>query len=244
MTFPYQRGWAQDPSLQPKNIVMAYNPDIHNRKSIRLKGYDYSHPGFYYVTLCTQDRENRFGDILNGEMILNGAGKMVDEEWKRIKDRYGYVILDTYQIMPNHLHGILQITSPKSVETGLVPVPNIPDESVDDGLVHKDKTNANTLVNDISASTGMGTRPIPTVLYDVIGRFKSVTQNDYAFHVRNNGWPPFRKRLWQLRFHDHIIRNQDELERIRTYIIDNPINWLNDQNNPDNMIKNKEPNGL
>jgi len=88
----------------------------------------------------------------------------------------------------------------------------------------------------------MGTSPIPTALYDVIGTFKSLTQNDYAFHVRNNGWLPFRKRLWQLRFHDHIIRNHDELDSIRRYIIDNPINWLKDQNNPENMMKNYDLN--
>jgi putative transposase len=184
---------------------MAYNPDIHNRQSIRLKGYDYSTPGFYYITLCTQDRENRFGEIVDGKMVLNGAGELVEAEWKKIPERYGQVILDAYQIMPNHLHGILQITSQNSV--------------------------------------GMGLVPIPTALYDVIGTFKSLTQNHYAFHMRNNGWPPFRKRLRQLRFHDHIIRNHDELDSIRRYIIDNPINWLKDQNNPENMMKSNDLNG-
>jgi hypothetical protein len=137
--------------------------------------------------------------------------------------------------MPNHLHGILQITSQNSVGTGLVPVQNFFDEPVEYDHVSE-------LGNDIAASKRMGTSPIPTALYDVIGTFKSLTQNDYAFHVRNNGWLPFRKRLWQLRFHDHIIRNHDELDSIRRYIIDNPINWLKDQNNPENMMKNYDLN--
>jgi putative transposase len=221
---------------------MAYNPDIHNRQSIRLKGYDYSTTGLYYITLCTQDRENRFGGIVDDKIVLNEAGELVDAEWKRIPGRYGQVILDTYQIMPNHLHGILQIIGQNSVGTGLVPVRNFLDESVDDGCIDKNNPNENLLDNDDLSSNRMGTRPISTALYEVIGTFKSLTQNDYAFHVRNNGWPPFRKRLWQLRFHDHIIRDKNELDRIRTYIIDNPLNACNDQNNPENMMKNKDSN--
>jgi putative transposase len=218
---------------------MAYNPDIHNRTSIRLNGYDYSQSGFYYVTLCTQDRESRFGEILDGEMVLNDAGLLVDAEWQRISVRYDHVILDAYQIMPNHLHGILQITSPHSVGTGLVPVLNFSDDFVDDALIDTDNTNAKTADQNIDPPAWMGTRPIPTGLYDMIGTFKSLTQNDYAFHVRNNGWPPFRKRLWQLRFHDHVIRNQYELDRIRGYIIDNPRNWSKDENNLENIKNNK-----
>jgi putative transposase len=211
----------------------------HNRASIRMKGFDYSMPGFYYVTLCTQDRENRFGMIANGEMVLNSAGKMVEAEWNRIQERYGHVIIDTYQIMPNHLHGILQISASDKNEkksyhdglvgTGLVPVQDFLDESTNNGR-------SETSIN-IDASTGMGTRPIPTVLFDVIGTFKSLTQNDYAFQVRKNGWPSFRKRLWQLRFYDHIIRNQGELDRIRGYIIDNPKNWMEDENNLESISK-------
>ena len=84
---------------------MVYNPENHNRKSMRLKGYDYSQPGFYYVTICTQDRIERFGNVENDKMILNDAGEMVDAEWNRIPERYGHVILDEYQIMPNHIPG-------------------------------------------------------------------------------------------------------------------------------------------
>ncbi|MBN2383185.1 hypothetical protein JXQ70_09915 [bacterium] len=110
---------------------MPYDPEKHNRQSIRLKGYDYSQPGFYYFTICTQDRVERFGDVKNDTMILNDAGKMVDAEWNRIPKRYCHVILDAYVIMPNHMHGILQIISfghdndksfQNTVGTGLVPV--------------------------------------------------------------------------------------------------------------------------
>jgi REP element-mobilizing transposase RayT len=111
---------------------MVYDPEKHKRRSVRLKGYDYSKPGFYYVTICTQDRIERFGHVENEEMILNDAGKMVDAEWNRVPERYEHVVLDEYKIMPNHMHGILQIKFPENggrktndpgiVGTGLVPV--------------------------------------------------------------------------------------------------------------------------
>ena len=88
---------------------MAYEPDRHNRKSTRLKGYDYSPPGYYYVTICTHDRIERFGEVENGQMFLKDVGKMVSAEWNRIPERYEHVVLDEYKIMPNHMHGMLEI---------------------------------------------------------------------------------------------------------------------------------------
>jgi len=218
---------------------MTYDPEKHNRQSIRLKGYDYSQPGLYYVTICTQDCDERFGSVKNGKMNLNKAGEMVDAEWNRIPERYDNVILDTYRIMPNHIHGILQIiyweqggSKPienGSVGTGLVPVLN-----------DQDKWSPNTLTKENIASERRGIKPLPTPLYDMIGTFNSLSQNEYAIHVRNDGWPPFRKRLWQLRFHDHIIRNNDELDRIRNYIEENPKNWYEDENNPRNIMENND----
>jgi len=128
--------------------------------------------------------------------------------------RDGHVILDTYQSVPNHMHGILQIISLENCQikpfeigttgTGLVPVLNDVNGSVENGSIDGDKTNAYTSENNIATSERMGTRPIPTPLYDIIGTVKSHAQNDGAFHVRKNGWPPFRKRLW-LRFLDQAV---------------------------------------
>ncbi|WP_167599352.1 hypothetical protein [Chlorobaculum sp. 24CR] len=81
----------------------------------------------------------------------------------------------------------------RSVGTGLVPVQNILDESVDIGCVVDDKTNVKRAGDEIVASDGMGTRPVPTTLFEVIGTFKSITQKNYSFHVLNNEWPPFPK---------------------------------------------------
>ena len=89
---------------------MKYNPDIHHRHSIRLQGYDYSQNSAYFVTLCTQNRECLFGEIVNGEMILNEYGKNVEQCWFNLPNHYHNIALDAYVIMPNHFHGIIFIT--------------------------------------------------------------------------------------------------------------------------------------
>ena len=86
-----------------------YNPKIHHRKSIRLKGYDYSQAGFYFVTICCQHRACLFGGIVDGAMILNDAGKMVINEWLKLKKRFKNIELQEYVVMPNHFHGIVEI---------------------------------------------------------------------------------------------------------------------------------------
>ena len=90
---------------------MAYNPQEHHRRSIRLKEYDYTNPNWYYVTICTYNRNNIFGEVKNGKAILNEFGKIVDEEWLRTKEIRNNIDLDCHVIMPNHFHGILIIES-------------------------------------------------------------------------------------------------------------------------------------
>jgi hypothetical protein len=92
-----------------KGNVMKYNPAIHHRRSIRLKGHDYSRPGAYFVTIVTQDRLHLFGEVKNGKMILNEFGIIVAEEWKRSEEIRKEIIIDVFVIMPNHIHGILMI---------------------------------------------------------------------------------------------------------------------------------------
>jgi REP element-mobilizing transposase RayT len=81
----------------------------HHRRSIRLKGYDYSSPGAYFITICSQNREFVFGSIKNGEMILNDAGQMADRWWNELKNKFVNIRIDEYVVMPNHIHGLLHI---------------------------------------------------------------------------------------------------------------------------------------
>ena len=86
---------------------MKYNPKIHNRRSIRLQGYDYSYAGAYFITCCCQDKKCWFGKIENGNMMLNEYGTVAYNEWIKLTERFSNFELDVFQIMPNHMHGIL-----------------------------------------------------------------------------------------------------------------------------------------
>ena len=88
---------------------MNYNKDQHHRRSIRLKGYDYSGPGAYYITLCVHNRECLFGEIEDGDMYLNEYGKIVQTEWLKSSEIRKEIQLDGYQIIPNHFYGIIII---------------------------------------------------------------------------------------------------------------------------------------
>jgi hypothetical protein len=95
---------------------MAYHPNIHHRRSIRLKGYDYSQAGLYFITLCCQDRIHLFGKISNGRTVLNHFGQIVKEEWEKTAEIRKNVALHEYTIMPNHFHAILEILYSKKGE--------------------------------------------------------------------------------------------------------------------------------
>src|SRR3989304_1467169 len=93
---------------------MKYDPDKHHRRSIRLKGYDYTQPGAYFVTVVTWQRECLFGEVVGGEMRLSATGSLVENEWRRLVVRFEQVVLDEFIVMPNHVHGILFIVENES----------------------------------------------------------------------------------------------------------------------------------
>lgn len=93
---------------------MPYDPNRHNRRSIRLQGYDYSNPGGYFVTICVQNRECLFGAIDDGRVQLNDAGRMVERWWYKLPDKFPTVTVDEHIVMPNHFHGIIVISAARS----------------------------------------------------------------------------------------------------------------------------------
>jgi putative transposase len=97
---------------------MKYNPEIHHRRSIRLKGYDYSQAGLYFITICTQDKLHLFGEITNDEMILNDAGITIEKWWNKLKNKFPNIELDEFVVMPNHFHGIIQINNTNPIPVG------------------------------------------------------------------------------------------------------------------------------
>lgn len=173
---------------------MTVSSSRRGRRALRLQKYDYSQPGFYFVTISAQERACVFGELIGDEMALSDAGTMVASAWTALTERFPFVELDEFVVMPNHLHGILVLNSQS------------PDASPDAKQIR---------------------------LGDVVGAFKSLTTVQYARGVRGAGWQPFRGRLWQRDFYDHIIRSETSLLRIRRYILDNPTRWAMDRENPE-----------
>jgi REP element-mobilizing transposase RayT len=184
----------------------------YDRQSIRMPGYDYSVNGYYFVTICIQNHECLMGSIENGKMEMNEKGNVIDKEWKMIPKRFVNVCLDVYQIMPNHMHGIIKINH--SVGAGLSRPNN-----------HKNVS------NDVNVNRHMGmfigredrapTSMQPT-LGQIIGYFKYQTTK-----IINRA--DYRNRFWQRNYWDRIIRNEPEYFKIANYIRTNPENWEQDK---------------
>jgi putative transposase len=259
---------------------MHYDSAIFHRRSIRLTGYDYAQAGAYFVTIVTQGRENLFGQVIDGLMELNDAGKTIQSVWDDLPDHYPSIELDEFCILPNHIHGIIVIAD--SVGAGTrpapndaihdnhhnnldcdeqsgaptrgapTPAPNITTPGIQNNYLDYDPndrastdcdraptrgapTNAHDNIDPINrvrtdrAQDGAPTKHL--TLGDIIGGFKSITTDKYILGVNNNGWTPFNGKLWQRNYYEHIIRNEIELNRIREYIQNNPLNWGQDAEN-------------
>ncbi len=203
---------------------MTHGQAKHHRRSIRLQGYDYSQPGSYFVTICTQNHECLFGDIVEGEMVLNDAGQMVQAVWDALPRHYPGIGIDMFVIMPNHIHGIITIqppdTEPPPPTVGAGPCACPAD-------VPARPANASATGHP-SPPTGQpqGVAPTKTMaLAEVVHRFKTLTTKRYADGVKHHGWKPFPGRLWQRNYWEHVVRNERELHRIREYISTNPAKW-------------------
>ena len=193
-----------------KKNGMKYNPAIHHRRSIRLKGYSYSQDGVYFVTVCTENRECLLGEIKNSEMILNEYGEITKFTWSDLINHNKNISLDYFVIMPNHVHGIVMIMDNENhVGAGSKPAP------IKFALIKR---------------AGLEPAPTQNGLSEIVRQFKTFSAKRINT-LRNTPAIP----VWQRNFYDHIIRNEDELIRIREYIENNPIKWDLDKNNPENI---------
>jgi putative transposase len=203
------------------NNKSKYNPQIHHRRSIRLKGYDYSQAGLYFITICCQDRKYRFGKIENGEMILNELGTIAYNEWTKLVERFTNFELDVFQIMPNHMHGIILLNNVAGVDTltqlvqpqGLVPTYAI----AQNGSI--------TDCDDIG--TGASPAPANATVGGIIGAYKSLVFNGCLKIYKSKN--DLMGKLWQRNYYEHIIRNAKSYENISNYIINNPAKWAEDK---------------
>jgi len=178
-----------------------------NRRSTRLQGYDYSQEGAYYITICTQDRLCLFGDVINGEMLLNDRGVMMDYWLREVENKFKGIEVAENIIMPNHIHVIV---INHGVGVDLCVDPN-----------NKCDLTIGTTMSIAGAHTGA---PLPTV----VQWFKTMTTNAYIRGVKELNWTPFNRKLWQRNYYEHIIRDGNDYGRIANYIKDNPMNWDDD----------------
>ena len=186
---------------------MKYNPEIHHRKSSRLKGYDYSQDGAYFVTICCKDRECLFGKIKNGKMILNNAGKIIRNELRKTSEIRKNMKIDYFVVMPNHMHAIVIINNSVGAYCN-TPLRNTP-------LRNTPLRNTPLRIKFQSPSNNLGA---------MVRGYKSATTkqiNKLGNTPKNPGW--------QRNYHEHIIRNEESFEKIHDYIIYNPQNWKNDK---------------
>lgn len=213
--------------------MKRYNPNIHHRKSIRLKGYDYSRKGLYFVTICCKNRACLFGKIENGEMFLNDAGKMIEKWYFELENKFPDIKCHEMIVMPNHIHFIIENTT--DIATVRANLGVRPD---DIGQTHNDIGQTHRSAPTETSEQIFG-KHIGSPLQRVIQWFKTMTTNEYIRGVKNLGWEPFYKKLWQRNYWEHIIRNENSYQNISNYIINNPSKWKEDILNIENRNCNK-----
>jgi putative transposase len=207
---------------------MAYDPQKHHRHSIRLKGYDYTRAGAYFVTICTQKRELLFDPPPVREMIQRW--------WDKLPEKFTNVETDAFVIMPNHIHGIV-------VLVGVDPCVDPIDPWVDrengqsrgialmgDGFAPTVRMVERT--HEVGRTHGFAPTDDMVSLAKVVRWFKTMTTNEYIHGVKQTGWAPFAGKLWQRNYYEIIIRNENHYNHIRAYILNNPQRWQEDPLHP------------
>ena len=188
------------------------------RQSHRLRGFNYSSFGFYFITICAKKRNHYFGEIDNQVMRLSEMGKIARECRFEIPLHYPNVVLDEFALMPNHLHGLLRLTV--SVTTQYLASKNM-------NKTHNVETTQNFASlqrTDNDNRFGPQSENLSSIIRGFkIGVKKYATINRIEF-------------FWQSKFFDRIVRHEDELNRIREYIRNNPLNWKQDRNNQENLF--------
>ena len=201
---------------------MAKFKNKYRIASARAQWWDYGWNGAYFITICTKNREHFFGEINNGKMVLSPTGVIADILWHEIPNHAPFVELGDFVVMPNHIHGILILDKPVGGNH------NVENDTVVDTYTDTIETGhaLSLLQSDQSIGSTVNPQTIgqnrfqnigKNTISSIIGSYKSaVTKHANRLGLANG---------WQTRFHDHIIRDDAEFQRISDYIINNPDNW-------------------
>jgi putative transposase len=200
-----------------------FDPELYKEKyrikSIRLPHWDYSSDGWYFVTICTQNRAEYFGDVHDYIMELSDIGYVAAKFWQEIPKHFPFVRLDEWVTMPNHLHGIIVIDKPDNDEQ---------DKNNYNPANRRDAINRVSTGNNANGGITGNHNPMgKQTLGEIVRWFKGRV----SFEIHKTG----QNFAWQSRFYDHIIQNQKSLDEIRQYIYDNPEKWGSDRNNSENL---------
>ena len=230
---------------------MAYHPHIHHRRSIRLKGYDYSQAGLYFITLCCQDSIHLFGKISNESMVLNHFGKIIKEEWEKTEDIRKNVALHEYIIMPNHFHSILEILYSKKGELksgdseeskfgeAEFKSPSQTIGAIIRGFKGASTKRINTIIREGKRGNSAGSKFGENSEGSLFGSDTGSVTGELPFAPTGSGSDSGESKsgkslfaakgsIWQRNYYEHIIRNEKAYQNIRNYIIKNPANWKKD----------------
>ena len=204
--------------------------------SARAPWWNYGNNGFYLITLCTAEREYLFGYIKNNEMVLSDIGNIVQQEWEKSFEIRTELFCDAFVIMPNHIHGIVRIykNGPNAITAAATTTTTVTDANDDAVETHgraslqsqprsQSRSKPQPQPQSQTENHGIAYRP-PKSISSFVAGFKSSATKRINEH-RNTP----KLSVWQSRFHDHIIRNQDEYIRIKQYIETNPGNWEKDE---------------
>ncbi len=181
---------------------MSNNKPRSDRRSVRMKHYDYSQSGFYLVTICVEKHRCTFGDIRDDTMHRNGAGQIAQSIWESLPQRFSTVQLDTFMIMPNHMHGIIELVAIEispDVARSISHTPTRFQAHMRDEAIKK-------------ANPSLG---------QIVRTFKGAA----TYEIHRADRPDF---AWQVGYHESVLRNEKALDYARNYIVNNPVTWLKD----------------
>ena len=207
-----------------------YNPNIYNRRSIRLRNYDYSDAGLYFITLCTADRKNIFGEIILGTMHLNAFGEIAAEEWEKTPQIRKNISLGEFIIMPNHFHAIISIDyklNDKKIEnTGIFYSPSQTIGAIIRGFKGATTKRINNLIRENkNNSDGTGELQFAPTRNPSPAKDSAPTRDLFSTDINPSG----EGSIWQRNYYEHIIKTEKAYNNISAYIINNPKNWNNDK---------------
>lgn len=227
------------------NHYSSYNPLKHHRRSIRMQGYDYAQQGLFFITVCIKNRLCLFGEIINDEMKLNDAGRMVEKWFAQLEKKFADIKCHEHIVMPNHFHCIIEnVGAAVGADLCVRPDDSIRSEEnvhPNDGIRHHEGGH----IKNEGGHTGPPLQQNDAILGEhqgsPLGRllqwFKTMTTNEYIRNVKSANWPVFEGKFWQRNYWEHIIRDEKSYDSISAYIVNNPFNWETDSINPDNEKK-------